>query len=114
MAVLKVYPHKLVVTTITGGTDGYTDDEGYYHKSTGGTEVNEEVKCQAVPSSTPHNVITYDDGSQVEYTYAIIMDRNCREFTRNENITLYLLNGASHILTVKDFHRYQSNAKLWV
>lgn len=114
MAVLKVYPHKLVVTTITGGTGGYTDDEGYFHKGTDGTEVKEEVACQAVPSSTPHNVIVYDDGSEVQYTYTILLNRNCREFTRNEKVTLNLLNGVSHSLTVKDFHRYQSNAKLWV
>ena len=114
MAIVKVYPHKLVVTTVTGGTGGYTDDEGYFHKGTDGTEVKEEIECQAVPSSTPHNVITYDDGSQVQYTYTIILNRNCREFIRNENVTLNLLNGVSHNLTVKDFHRHQSNAKLWV
>ena len=114
MSVLKVYPHKLIVTTSTGGTSGYTDDEGYFHKGTIGTTSTEEIMCQAAPSSTPHNVITYDDGSKVEYTYSIFLDRNCREFTRGESITLLLLNGVSHDITVKDFHRYQSNAKLWV
>ena len=114
MPVLKVYPHKLIITTITGGTGGYKDDDGYYHKGTDGTTSKEEISCQAVPSSTPHNIITYDDGTQVEYTYSIFLDRNCREFKRDEKVTLQLLNGVSHDLTVKDFHRYQSNAKLWV
>lgn len=114
MPVLKVYPHKIIVTTTTGGTDGYTDEEGYYHKGTDYQTSEEVIECQAVPSSTPNNVITYDDGSQVQYSYSVLLDRNCREFIRGEKVTLNLLNGVSHNLTVKDFYRYQSNAKLWV
>ena len=114
MAVLKVYPHEIIVTTTTSGTDGYTDEEGYYHKGTEGKTSTQKIACQAVPSTTPNNVITYDDGHQVEYSYSVLLDRNCREFVRGENVTLNLLNGVSHNLTVKDFYRYQSNAKLWV
>lgn len=114
MSVLKVYPHKLIVATVINGTEDYRDDEGFYHKGINTTSQSEEIPCQAVPSSNPHNIIVYDDGSQVQYTYTALLDRNCREFFRNEKVTLILLNGVTHDLTVKDFHRYQSNAKIWL
>lgn len=110
MAILMMRPHTLSYLSVT---EGYRDENGDYHK--GGSEwVDGYIKCDAVPSGE-ENVLTYEDGTQAHYSYVVYTKKNCREFKRNDVIRIAFYGqkpGAE--FTVKGFHRYQHQCKIWV
>ncbi|MDO4157011.1 MAG: hypothetical protein Q4F85_06175 [Prevotella sp.] len=110
MAVLKLYPHTL---SYQQKTEGYKDDNGDYHK--GGTEwVEDYKKCDAVPAGK-EDVITYEDGTQSSYSYVVYLGKDCREFHRNDLVRInFFDNKPGTEFSVKGFHRYQHQCKLWI
>lgn len=109
MSVINLIPHTLryCITTV-----GYEDEKGDWHEGT--EEWSDSIKCHAVHSSGPANVITYPDGSTSAYSYMIErLERNCREFVIGEKIRLNIF-GCEREYQVKGFHRGQTQSRLWV
>lgn len=76
-------------------------------------EWSEEIKCHAVPAGQA-NIITYEDGRTATYTYTIgRLDPNCREFTVGDRVRLRIGDSIKEY-SVKGFHRWQLQSKLWV
>lgn len=108
MSVIDMIPHMLSYLIIT---DGYEDDNGDYHPGT--KKWSEPIKCHAVPAGRA-NEITFADGQTSTYTYTVgRLPSDCREFKIGEDVMLYI-NGLLRKFTVKGFHRYQLQSKLWL
>lgn len=109
MAVLNMRPHTLSYLLVK---EGYRDGNGDYHK---GSQkwINGYIKCDAVPAGE-EDVITYEDGTEAHYSYIIYTDKNCREFFRKDVIKIAFNGCQAREFTVKGFHRYQHQCKIWV
>lgn len=110
MAVIALKPHILEYEIKT--QEGYEDSMGDFHE--GKTEWVGKIECDAVPSNGKSNEIKFEDGSVKSYSYTIYMDSNVREFKLGERVRVTLYGGDKRVFTVKGFHRYQLQAKLWV
>lgn len=93
-------------------TPGYDDENGDYHP---GSQFWEgEIKCNLVPAGEA-NEIKYEDGKTYIYSYTVTsLPRDCREFTVGDRVRIRKLNGEWQNFTVKGFHRYQLQCKMWV
>lgn len=92
-------------------SEGYEDDNGDWHEGESGW--SEPIKCHAVPAGKA-NEITFADGTTSTYSYTIgRLAPDCREFQIGEKVKLNVL-GIEREFTVKGFHRYQLQSKLWV
>lgn len=108
MPVIGLIPHTLSYLVIT---EGYEDDNGDWHE--GGPSWSEPIPCHAV-SAGRANEITFSDGTTATYTYTVgRLAPDCREFQIGEEVRLDVC-GIVREFTVKGFHRYQLQSKLWV
>lgn len=110
MAVLKLKPHILEYEVKT--KEGYEDSLGDFHE--GKTEWIGNIPCDAVPSNGRANEIEFEDGTLHTYTYTIYLDANVRDFTIGDMVRVTLYGGVKKVFSVKGFHRYQLQAKIWV
>ena len=109
MSVLNLMPHTLRYCIVG---EAYQDEDGHWHPGTEGW--SEPIKCHAVPSSGPANVITYPDGKTSTYSYLVERLRpDCREFMIGEKIKLNIF-GTEREYQVKGFHRGQTQSRIWV
>lgn len=108
MSVINMIPHTLSYLV---ASEGYEDDNGDWHDGESGW--SEPIKCHAVPAGKA-NEITFADGTTSTYTYTVgRLAPDCREFQIGEKVKLNVL-GIEREFTVKGFHRYQLQSKLWV
>ena len=108
MPVLDLKPHTLSYLIVS---NGYEDDNGDWHE--GEETWSEEISCHAVPAGSA-NIINYEDGRTASYSYTIgRIDPDCKEFDVGERIRLHIGESVKEY-SVKGFHRYQLQAKLWV
>lgn len=108
MPVIDPKPHYLSFLMIT---PGYEDKNGDWHE--GKEEWSEPVRCHAVASGSA-GVSAYEDGRIHSYTYTVgRLPADCREFEIGDRVRLTAF-GRVHELTVKGFHRYQLQSKLWL
>ena len=108
MSVIDFIPHHLRRLTVT---DGYEDENGDWHE--GQEEWGEMIPCHAVASGRA-NEKTFPDGKVSTYSYTIgRLDPDISEFTIGERIILDI-SGSEREYTVKGFHRYQLQSKIWV
>ena len=108
MSVIDLKPHSL---SFLVSLPGYEDDNGDWHNGT--EEWSEPLECHAVPAGRA-NQLSYEDGTVATYTFTVgRLDKDCREFQIGEKVKLNCL-GKEYLLTVKGFHRYQLQSKLWL
>lgn len=110
MAVINTKPHILEYEIKT--KEGFEDSIGDFHE--GRAEWTGKIECDAVPSSGRANEIKFEDGSVKNYSYTVYMNSNVREFSLGERVRITLHGGIQKVFSVKGFHRYQIQAKLWV
>lgn len=109
MPVINPIPH-LLSYLIT--SEGYEDDNGDWHEGES-SQWSDPIACHAVPAGSA-NEIVYEDGSVSTYTYTIgRLKADCREFKIGEEVKLYV-DGVERRFTVKGFHRWQHQSKIWV
>jgi hypothetical protein len=96
--------------------------EGYRDRATGdwvdGKEewVTNYCKCDIVPAGKA-NQITIPDGQVETYSYTIYsLPKSCREFKYGDKIRIKFFGSEDDVkeFTVKGFHRYQMQCKIWV
>lgn len=108
MSVINPIPHTLRYLTVS---DGYEDENGDWHEGT--EEWSEPIPCHAVPAGQA-NIITYDDGTTATYSYTVgRLAPDCRDYEIGEKIKLNAL-GIEREFSVKGFHRYQLQSKIWL
>ena len=105
-------PHILSVLT---KSEEYEDENGDFHA---GKETWVEVcRCDAVPAGQA-NKITTPDGMELQYAYTIYLPKGTREFHTGEKVRIsFFGNGTldeKKDFSVKGFHRYQHQCKMWV
>ena len=112
MAVIDFASHTLsYLTTTKGQEDPETGDfikgQEYW--------VNNAYKCDIVPAGKA-NQITIPDGSVHPYSYTVYnLPQNCRDFVFGDKIRIHFFGkGCGQIFTVKGFHRYQHQCKIWI
>lgn len=96
-------------------TNGYEDDNGDWHKGT--EEWTDYMKCDVVPAGEARQ-ITLPDGTQTAYSYTIYLPKNAREFLTGERVRISF-NGKGALqekeeFSVKGFHAYQHQCKMWI
>lgn len=112
MPILRLKPHILQVLS---QADGYEDENGDWH---GGTENwSDYMKCDVVPAGQA-NQILLPDGTQTYYSYVVYLPKNAREFMTGEKVRISF-NGKGtlaekKVFTVKGFHAYQHQCKMWL
>lgn len=109
MAILQLKPHTLEYQVTS---QGYEDANGDYHK--GESYWQGEIPCDAVPASGKSNEVQFEDGSVHKYSYTIYLNNDVRDFCVGEKVRVTLYGGVKRVFTVKGFHRYQLQSKLWV
>lgn len=103
---------------------GYLDSlsEGYTDRKTGdyvdGKEkwIDNYCRCDIVPAGQA-NQIPIPDGQVETYSYTIYnLPRSCREFKYGDRIRVKMYGSDDDVreFTVKGFHRYQMQCKIWV
>ena len=112
MPILKMKPHILEVLSLT---EEYEDENGDFHK---GQEVWTELcKCDAVPAGQA-NQLTLPDGVVLQYSYTIYLPKKTREFRTGEKVRVIFFGEGTpqekKEFTVKGFHSYQHQCKMWV
>lgn len=108
MSVIGLIPHSLQFLIVR---DGYEDSDGDWHE--GETAWSGDMPCHAVPAGAS-NQIPYADGESVTYSYSVgRLDPCCREFKVGEKVRLNV-EGIIREFTVKGFHRYRLQSKIWV
>ncbi|MBQ8969167.1 MAG: hypothetical protein IJ064_05500 [Bacteroidaceae bacterium] len=113
MSVLDFAPHTLDYLEVVPGHDD--EETGDYIK---GSEIWVEgyCKCDAVPAGKA-NTITTPDGQVEPYSYTIYnLPRTCRKFVYGERVRIRFFGHPEEVseFTVKGFHRYQKQCKMWV
>jgi len=112
MPILKMKPHYLEVLT---KSDEYEDENGDSHA--GVEEWNRLCRCDAVPAGEA-NKITTPDGVELQYSYTIYLPKRTREFVVGEKVRVIFFGEGTlqekKEFTVKGFHRYQHQCKMWV
>lgn len=105
-------PHMLEILSVAAG---YEDENGDYHKGT--EQWSEYMKCDAVPAGEART-LSLPDGVEVTYSYTIYLPKNAREFHTGEKVRIsFFGNGTQQEkkeFTVKGFHAYQHQCKMWV
>ena len=109
MSILSMKPHKLFTSYIT---DGYEDENGYYHEGT--EEWSEYMKCDIVPASGKKDVITYEDGREQAYQYTLYLDTDCRDFVYGERVKMLYFGKETTVYKVLGFSRFQHQCKIYV
>ena len=73
-----------------------------------------QIPCDVVPAGKANERV-FEDGVKRSYSYTIYLDKNCEDFYYGQEIMLQRA-GSKEVTyhTVKGFHRYQLQAKLWV
>lgn len=108
MPVLRLNPHKLSVLFVR---DGYEDGNGDWHQ--GELEWGEPVDCHAIPAGQA-NQITFNDGTTANYSYTIGgLNPNMEELKIGDRVLLIIGNDKIEY-SVKGFHRYQLQCKIWI
>lgn len=79
---------------------------GGSHEWTGHISCDVAVSGGAAEITLPNGVVT-------RYSYTLNLDRDCREFRYGDRIRLHVLGYEGVELTVKGFHRYQLQCRLW-
>lgn len=112
MSILKMKPHMLEVLILT---EEYEDENGDFHK--GHEEWFGLCKCDVVPAGQA-NRLTTPDGVELQYSYTIYLPKKTREFRTGEKVrVIFFCEGTlqeKKEFTVKGFHRYQHQCKMWV
>lgn len=114
MAVLDLSAHILEYQTTPEG--GYFDEEtGDYVQASGESSWVECSKCDMVPSGKA-DTITLPDGQVEPYSYTIYLPKDCRKFGYGDKVRVKLFSNPEEVqeFTVKGFHRYQLQCKMWV
>lgn len=108
MPVLCFTPHLL---SFLETRNGFEDDNGDWHP---GTETwSDKIRCHAVPAGRA-NEITYEDGRKDYYTYVIgRLPRDFKDLKVGDRVKLFI-GSVEREYTVKGFHRYQLQCKVWV
>lgn len=88
------------------------DEDGFITKGEP-TWVNKYMTCNIVPAGQA-NQITMPDGTVETYSYTIHASTRCRDFKYGDKIRIHVLGGEGEIKSVKGFHRYQLQTKIWV
>lgn len=108
MPVIDLIPHRMAYLISQGG---YEDVNGDWHQEY--EEWSDFIPCHAVESGSA-NLISYSDGSTAKYSYTIgRLPVKIKDFSIGERIKLDIF-GKIEEHTVKGFHRYQLQSKLWV
>ena len=113
MAVLNFAPHLLSYYQVTGGHD---DPETGDYITGSESWVEDYCKCDLVPAGKA-NTITIPDGQVETYEYTIYnLPKDCRKFEYGEKIRIKVYGDSEDVreFTVKGFHRYQKQCKMWV
>ena len=112
MPILKIKPHFLEVLS---KSEEYEDENGDFHA--GHEEWVNVCKCDVVPAAKA-NVITTPDGMELTYSYTIYLPISTREFHTGEKVRIsFFGNGTlqeKKEFSVKGFHAYQHQCKMWV
>lgn len=109
MAVLDFAAYRLSYLEMT---PGYEDDNGDYHP--GSQTWEGDIKCNLVPAGEA-NEIKYEDGRTFIYSYSVTnLPRTCRNFKVGDRVRIKMLDGEWQNFSVKGFHRYQLQCKMWV
>jgi len=99
-----------------------SDSEGHVDRETGdyvdGKEkwIDNYCRCDIVPAGQA-NQISIPDGQVETYSYTIYnLPRSCREFKYGDRIRVKMYGNDDDVreFTVKGFHRYQMQCKIWV
>ena len=61
-----------------------------------------------------NNEKEFEDGIVRSYSYTVYLRANCRTFMIGDRIKIHLLEGIEREFSVKGFHRYQLQCKIWV
>lgn len=69
-------------------------------------------RCNAVPAGQMRQ-IPLPDGQLETYSYTLNLPVDVEEFKYGERIRLSFQDYPAQVLTVKGFHRYQHQCKLW-
>lgn len=107
MAVLTMKPNTIQVLHVS---EGYVADNGDF--IAGSTQWGCEHKCDVVPAGTA-NEIDFGDGLVKKFSFVCYLAPDCREYQIDERVKITRY-GKVYELEVKDFKRYQHQAKLWV
>lgn len=108
MSVIELKPHLL---SFLSSVDGYEDDNGDWHKGT--EEWSEPVSCHAVAAGQASQ-IPFEDGTTLTYTYTIgRLPADFPELSVGTKVRL-AIGSSEREYSVKGFHRYQLQAKVWV
>lgn len=80
----------------------------------GTDEICDAVCCDGMPNGNS-NVITYEDGTVVSYSYILILPVTYPyDFRIGEPVMVTLPNGKRREFSVKSYQPYQLQKKLWV
>ena len=113
MAVLDLAAHTLdYLEVVKGHKDRATGD---YVKGSE-TSVERYCKCDIVPNGKAEK-ITLPDGQEESYQYTVYnLPRDCKEFLYGDKIRIRLYGSDTDVreFSVKGFHRYQMQCKIWV
>ncbi len=101
-------PHRLQYLVTT---PGYDDENGDYHE--GESHYVGDIPCRHVPNGKSEER-EFEDGVVRTYSAIVRLDADCREFSIDDKVRLFLLGGIEREYKVKGFHRYQTSCKLWV
>ena len=107
MSVLDIKPHRL--SYLVAG-EGYEDENGDYHE--GESHWEGEIECDAVPKGAAVEK-EFEDGVVRTYSHEVYLPADCRDFCIGDRIRIDLL-GCDREGTVKGFHRYQYQCKMWI
>lgn len=112
MPILNMKPHKIAYLS---KSSEYEDANGDFHE---GQESWVDVcKCDVVPAGEA-NTITLPDGTQLQYTYTVYLPKRIRHFATGEKVRIsFFENGIQQCqkeFSVKGFHPYQHQCKMWI
>lgn len=81
-----------------------------------GCWIDDYCMCDCVPAGKA-NTITIPDGQVEPYSYTVYnLPTWCKEFKYGDRVRIKLFGAANDVreFTVKGFHRYQLQCKIWV
>lgn len=107
MAVLKRYSHRMQYLE---ASDGYEDENGDYHA--GESRWAGDIPCDAVPAGKAEEK-EFEDGVVRSYSYTVYALPDCRTFTIGDRVKISF-GQTEREFTIKGFHRYQLQCKMWI
>ncbi len=108
MAVLRMKPFTLARYVSSAG---YENDNGDY--VAGGGEWVEAGHCDAVPAGKAEER-TFEDGVARAYSYTVYLPAESDDYTIGDRVRIKMRRGVEREFTVKGFHRYRLQCKMWV